>query len=57
VILVIVNRITKWGYFILYIKEILIKNVVKIYIKEVFLRYKLLKKIILNWDPKFIIVF
>jgi len=34
VILVIVNKITKWGYFILYIKEILIENVAKIYIKE-----------------------
>jgi len=39
---------TKWDYFILYIKEILIKDVVKIYIKEVFLKHKLLKKIILD---------
>jgi len=31
------DKITKWGYFILYIEEILIENVVKIYIKEVFL--------------------
>jgi len=37
VILVIVDRITKWGYFILYIKEILIENIAKIYVKEVFL--------------------
>jgi len=37
VILVIVDKITKWGYFILYIKEILTEDVVKIYIKEVFL--------------------
>ena len=37
VILVIVDKITKQGYFILYIKEILAKDVVKIYIKEVFL--------------------
>jgi len=28
---------TKWGYFILYIEEILTEDVVKIYIKEVFL--------------------
>jgi len=39
---------TKWGYFILYIKKILIKDVAKIYIKEVFLRHGLLKKIILD---------
>jgi len=37
---------TKWGYFILYIEEILAENVARIYIKEVFLRYGLLEKII-----------
>jgi len=47
-ILVIVDRITKWGYFILYIEEISIENIVKIYIKEVFLKHRLLKKIILD---------
>jgi len=47
-ILVIMDKITKWGYFILYIKEILIENVAKIYIKEVFLKHGSLKKIILN---------
>jgi len=47
----------KWGYFIVYIKEILIENVVYIYIKEVFIKYKVLKKIILDRDLKFIIVF
>jgi len=36
-ILVIVDRITKWGYFILYIEEILAKDIARIYIKEVFL--------------------
>jgi len=48
VILVIMDRITKWGYFILYIKEILAKDIAKIYIKEVFLKYKLLKKFLLD---------
>jgi len=56
-ILVIVDRITKWGYFILYIKKILAEDVVRIYVKEVFLQYRLLKKIILNWDPRFVVVF
>jgi len=41
-----VDKITKWGYFILYIEEILAENVIKIYIKEVFLQHGLLKKII-----------
>jgi len=36
-ILVIVDRITKWGYFILYIEEISAENIARIYIKEVFL--------------------
>jgi len=48
---------TKYGYFILYIKKILAEDIIKIYIKEVFLRYRLLKKIILNRDFKFIAVF
>jgi len=39
---------TKWGYFILCIEEISVKDVVYIYIKEVFLRHRLLKKIILD---------
>jgi len=47
-ILVIVDRITKWGYFILYIKKILVKDVIRIYIKKVFLKHRLLKKIILD---------
>jgi len=36
-ILVIVDKITKWGYFILYIEEILVEDIVYIYIKKVFL--------------------
>jgi len=43
-----VDRITKWGYFILYIEEILVKDIARIYIKEVFLKYKSLEKIILD---------
>jgi len=52
-----VDRMTKWDYLILYTEEILIEDIAKIYIKKVFLRYKLLKKIILDWDPRFIVVF
>jgi len=52
-----VDKITKWGYFILYIEEILAKDIAKIYIKEVFLRHRLLKKIISDEDPRFIVVF
>jgi len=52
-----VDRITKWGYFILYIEEISAEDIAYIYIKEVFLWHRLLEKIILDWDPKFIAAF
>jgi len=43
-----VDRITILGYFILYTEKILIKDIMKIYVKKIFLRYRLLKKIILD---------
>ena len=57
VILVIMDRLTKWGYFIAYIEEILAEDVARIYIKKVFAWYRLLKKIIFNKDLRFIAVF
>jgi len=57
VILVIVDKLIKWGYFIAYIEEILVEDIARIYIKEVFIRYKALSKIILDRDLRFIIVF
>jgi len=52
-----VNKLTKWGYFIAYIEEILVEDVARIYIKEVFIRYKALGKIISDRDLRFIVVF
>ena len=57
VILVIVNKLTKWGYFIVYIEEISAEDIARIYIKEVFIRYRALIKIILDRDLRFIVVF
>ena len=57
VILVIVNRLIKWGYFIACIKEILTENVAKFYVKKVFAQHRSLEKIILNKNPKFMAVF
>jgi len=57
VILVIVNKLIKWGYFIVCTKEILAEDVARIYIKEVFVRYGALDKIILDRDLRFIVVF
>jgi len=56
-ILVIVDKLIKWGYFIAYTEEILAEDVAKIYIKEVFVRYRVLSKIILDRDLRFIIAF
>ena len=56
-IFIIVNKFTKWGYFIAYIEEILAENIAQTYIKEVFLKYKVLTKIILDRDIRFILAF
>ena len=56
-ILVIVDKLTKWGYFIACIEEILVEDIARIYVKEVFIRYRALSKIILDRDLRFIAVF
>jgi len=48
---------TKWGYFILCMEEILAKDVARIYIKEVFSQHGLLEKIISDQNPRFVAVF
>jgi hypothetical protein len=52
-----IPTLIKWGYFIVYIEEILVEDIARIYIKEVFIRYRVLIKIILDRDLKFILVF
>jgi len=52
-----VDKLIKWGYFIAYTKEILAEDIARIYIKEVFVRHRALNKIILDRDPRFIVVF
>ena len=56
-ILVIIDKLTKWGYFIIYIEKILVKDIAQIYVKEVFIRYRVPSKIILDRDPRFILAF
>ena len=56
-IFIIINKFTKWGYFITYTEEILVEDIVQIYIKEVFIRHGVPVKIILDRDTRFIIVF
>ena len=57
IILVVVDRYTKWGYFIVYIEEITVERLVEIYIKEVFVRYGVPEKVISDRDPKFVLEF
>jgi len=52
-----VDKLIKWEYFIVCTKEILAEDVARIYIKEVFIRHRVPDKIILDRDPRFIIVF
>ena len=47
-ILVIINKFTKWGYFIAYKESISAEKLSKIYMKEEFLKHGVLAKIILN---------
>ena len=56
-IFIIIDKFTKWEYFIAYIEEILVKNMAQVYIKEVFARHGVLNKIILNKDTRFILAF
>jgi hypothetical protein len=56
-ILVIVDKLMKWGYFIACTEEILVEDVARIYIKEVFARYRVLGKIISDRDLRFVLAF
>ena len=54
---IIIDKFTKQGYFIIYTEEISVENIAQIYIKEIFVKYKILAKIILDRDTRFIIAF
>ena len=57
IILVIVDKLIKQGYFIVYIEEIYIEDMARIYIKEVFIRHEVLIKIISDRDLRFVVAF
>ena len=56
-IFIIINKFTKWGYFIIYTKDISVEDIVQMYIKKVFIKHGVLVKIILDRDIRFIIIF
>ena len=51
------DKLTKWGYFIACIEEILAEDIARIYIKEVFIRHRAPIKVILDRDLRFIAAF
>ena len=57
IILIVVDKCTKWGYFIIYIEGIIVEELAGIYTKEVFIRYRVLEKIISDRDLKFVLDF
>jgi len=56
-ILVIIDKLTKWGYFIACTEEISAEDVAQIYIKEVFAQHRSPDKIISDRDLRFIAAF
>jgi len=56
-ILVIVDKLTKWGYFVACTEEISAEDVARIYVKEVFARHGAPSKIISDKDPRFVAAF
>jgi len=52
-----VDKLIKWGYFITCTEEILAEDIARIYIKEVFIKYGVLSKIVLDRDLRFIAAF
>ena len=56
-ILIVVDKFTKQGYFILYSKSIMLKELLRIYIKKIFIKHRVLAKIISNRDKKFVLKF
>ena len=56
-IFIIIDKFTKQGYFVVYTEEILVENIIQIYIKEVFVKYRVLAKIISDKDTRFITTF
>ena len=56
-IFIIIDKFTKQGYFIAYTEKILAEDIAQVYIKEVFLKYRVPDKIILDKDTRFMLAF
>jgi hypothetical protein len=56
-ILVIIDRLTKYGYFILYKESLLVEKLVYAFNKHIIGNYRILKEIINDRDKLFILRF
>ena len=56
-ILIIADKFTKQRYFVVYSESILVEEILKVYIKEIFINYGVLAKIILDKNKNFILKF
>ena len=45
-IFIIINKFIKQGYFVVYTEEISVEDITQIYIKKIFIKYRVLVKII-----------
>ncbi len=56
-ILIITNRLTKYIYFVNYLKIFNIEDLIYTFLRIIFVNYNILVKIILNRDKLFILKF
>jgi len=56
-ILIIIDKLTKWGYFIACTEEILAEDITQIYVKEVFTQHEAPDKVISDRDLRFVATF
>ena len=52
-ILIIINRLTKYTYFILYLENLSVEDLIYIFVKYITGNYRILKEIINNKDKFF----
>ena len=52
-ILSIINKLTKRGYFILFLKEIDVEEIIYMFYKNITINHEILKETIMNRDTRF----
>ena len=55
--LIIIDRFIKYVYFIFYLETAIAKDFIYIFLRNIFVNYRILEKITLDWDKLFIFKF